>query len=153
MIKSRIGQAFATRSSLQSWVTQDDVDSLGTWASLFGPAFTPAFVFLFWFEHQPPDALFQEIFESQGRWYALRAITLDAYISAMKPRSARWRTVHLPAADFEALSQPFAPLPQPPPAANRSVLAEPDLGPTLPALHTLDRQLASLITPTPADTL
>ncbi|CAN5870717.1 hypothetical protein BH11PLA1_BH11PLA1_15460 [soil metagenome] len=46
--------------------------------------------------------------EYQGRWYALRAIRLGAYASAMKARSLRWGTVDLPRADFERLSQPFA---------------------------------------------
>jgi hypothetical protein len=46
-------------------------------------------------------------------WYALRAITLDAYAGAMRVRSPRWGTVDLPRADFERLSQPFAPPPGP----------------------------------------
>lgn len=97
------------RGRLESWVTLDDVASLTTWGRLFGPEFTPAFVFIYWCDEQPPDALFEEIFEHRGKWYALRAITLSDYQAAMKVRSLRWRTVHLPTAAFDRLSRPFAP--------------------------------------------
>lgn len=92
---------------LESWVTQDDIDSLTRWASLFGPGFDPAFVFVYWCDDQPPDALFQEVFEFQGRWYALRGVRLSDYVAAMKPRSLRWRTVHVPTGAFERISRPF----------------------------------------------
>ncbi|MEM9864504.1 MAG: HYExAFE family protein, partial [Myxococcota bacterium] len=62
----------------------------------------------YWCDEQPPDALYQEVFEHRGRWYALRAISVAAYRGAMKPRSARWRTVDLPGDVFERLSTPFA---------------------------------------------
>lgn len=96
------------RGRLESWVTQEDVDSLRVWQDLFGVGFESAFVFVYWCDEQPPDGLFQEVFDFQGRWYALRAIGLREYVSAMKARSARWRTVDLPGEAFERLSQPFA---------------------------------------------
>lgn len=99
------------KGRLESWVTRDDVSSLEAWGRLFGPEFMPAFVFIYWCDEQPPDALFEEIFEHRGRWYALRAITLGDYMTAMKVRSLRWRTVHLPTAAFDRLSRPFAPGP------------------------------------------
>jgi hypothetical protein len=102
----------AGRSRLESWVTLDDVASLEAWGRLFGPEFTAAFVFIYWCEEQPPDALFEEIFEHRGRWYALRAVTLAEYVSAMKVRSLRWRTVHVPSAAFDRVSRPFAPGPE-----------------------------------------
>ena len=101
--------ANAPKSRLETWVTLDDVNSLRAWGRLFGPEFMPAFVFIYWCDEQPPDALFEEIFEHRGRWYALRAITLDDYASAMKVRSLRWRTVHVPTTAFDRLSRPFAP--------------------------------------------
>ena len=97
-----------TRSKLQNWVTEDDVESLRTWQALFGDAFRAAFLFIYWCDDQPPDGLFQEVFEHRDRWYAIRAIALEDYARAMRPRSPRWRTVHLPTAEFERLSQPFA---------------------------------------------
>lgn len=103
--------AMSARSRLESWVTEDDVESLAHWERLFGTSFQAAFLFVYWCEDQPPDALFQEIFEYRGRWYALRAVTLAEYRRVMKPRSVRWRTVDVPTALFEEVSQPFAPAP------------------------------------------
>lgn len=95
------------RGRLESWVTQDDVDSLRRWERLFGEGFAAAFVFLYWCDEQPPDALFQEVFEHRGRWYALRAVMLREYEASMRTRSLRWRTLHVPAAAFERISRPF----------------------------------------------
>jgi len=92
---------------LESWVTEEDVRSLGVWQRLFGEGFRAGFVFVYWCEDQPPDALFQEIVEHRGRWYALRAVSLDDYQQSMKPRSKRWGTVHVPSAAYERISRPF----------------------------------------------
>lgn len=94
---------------LESWVTLDDVESLQAWQQLFGPEFFAAFVFIYWCDEQPPDGLFQEIFEHRERWYAMRAVRLNDYLQAMRTRSPRWRTVHVKPATFERISQPFAP--------------------------------------------
>jgi hypothetical protein len=92
---------------LESWVTQDDVDALTTWEGLFGPGFAAAFVFIYWCEEQPPAPLFEEQFEHKGRWYAVRVVPVAEYAGAMRQRSAKWRTVHLPTADFERMSRPL----------------------------------------------
>ncbi|MEO1715906.1 MAG: HYExAFE family protein [Planctomycetota bacterium] len=102
------GAAAATRSQLQSWVTRDDVVALERWQGLFGGDFRSAFVFVYWCERQPPDALFQEVFEHESRWYAVRAVLLDEYKREMKTRSERWRTVHVPTDAFERISGPLA---------------------------------------------
>jgi hypothetical protein len=95
------------RSRLESWVTQDDVDSMREWERLFGPGFEGAFIFIYWCDGQPPDALFQEIFEDRGRWYAIRAVRASDYVERMRVRSPRWRTVHLSGPDFERMSRPL----------------------------------------------
>jgi len=94
---------------LESWVTLDDIESLRVWESLFGFGFEPAFVFIYRCHSQPPDGLFQEVFEFEGSWYMLRAVLLQAYVERMRTRSPRWRTVHLSRSDFEQVSHPFAP--------------------------------------------
>src|SRR3954462_8670116 len=43
---------------MESWVTLDDVQSLQKWEGLFGPDFQSVFIFVYWCESQPPDALF-----------------------------------------------------------------------------------------------
>lgn len=100
-------EAAPRRGRLESWVTRDDVDSLRRWERLFGEGFAAAFVFVYWCDEQPPDALFQEVFEHRGRWYAVRAVALHEYEAAMKTRSVRWRTLHVPTAAFERISVPF----------------------------------------------
>ena len=105
----RIASREPTRSSFQNWVTAEDVQSLRTWERLFGAGFEAAFVFVYWCEHQPPDALFQEVFENRGQWYALRTVRVGEYARAMRPRSPRWGTVHVPTGLFESISRPFAP--------------------------------------------
>lgn len=102
------GPAPATRSQLQSWVTEDDILALDQWQRLFGGEFRSAFVFVYWCAQQPPDALFQEVFEHESRWYAVRAVLLDDYRGAMVTRSERWKTVHVPTDAFERISGPLA---------------------------------------------
>lgn len=97
----------ASRGRLESWVTAEDIESLTAWGRLFGPEFTSTFIFIYWCDEQPPDALFEEVIEHRGRWYALRAISLADYRSAMKLRSQRWGTVDLPRAAYDRLSVPF----------------------------------------------
>jgi hypothetical protein len=100
----------ATSSSnrrYESWVTQDDVDSLAQWQKLFGQDFTAVFVFVYCLRQQPPDALFDEVFAFGGKWYALREARFDDYVQHMVPRSANWHTVHVPAEPFARISRPF----------------------------------------------
>ena len=61
-------------------------------------------------------------------------IGAEAYAQAMKPRSRRWRTVHVPPRLFEQISHPFAPV-------GSDLLR--DLGPQPPALHPIDPSLGS----------
>jgi len=99
------------RPRLESWVTLEDVRSLQAWEQLFGPEFQAAFLFVYWCEDQPPDGLFQEVFEHRGRWYAVRAVTVDHYAKVMKVRSPSWGTVDVAPELFEQISEPFvAPL-------------------------------------------
>lgn len=103
----RLRDGRPAKPRLESWVTLDDIEALGRWRSLFGPEFEPVFVFMYWCQGVPPDGLFVETIAHRDRWYTLRVITLEAYTRAMRERSAKWGTVHLSTADFEALSTPF----------------------------------------------
>lgn len=115
----RIASRRGGTARLDPWVTEEDIESLDAWARLFGAAFVPAFVFCGWCDACPAGALFEEIFEHEGRWYALRAATLADYRAEMRPRSARWRTVCVPARRFEAISAPFGSLARGPSAPAR----------------------------------
>lgn len=93
--------------AMQNWVTRDDITSLRRWRALFGEGFQAVFAFLYWCEATPEGALFQDVFEAGDRWYCLLGVELEAYAAHMKPRSARWDTVSLPAAAFRELAKPF----------------------------------------------
>lgn len=92
------------RGRLESWVTEEDVRSLQYWQALFGAGFHGAFAFVYWCDEQPADGLFQEVFEHDGRWYALRTVDVSLYARHMKPRSAGWSTVDIPTRTFERIS-------------------------------------------------
>ncbi len=99
---------------LENWVTEEEVESLSTWERLFGEGFTAAFVFVYWCDELPPDALFEEIYEFREKWYALRAVALSGYAAHMRPRSARWKTVHVPTRVFDRISTCLCGPPEPP---------------------------------------
>jgi hypothetical protein len=105
-VKGRKHAGRSTRA-LDNWVTDADVQCMTQWQTIFGAGFQGAFAFLYWCQAQPPDALFQEIFESGGRWYALLAVRLSDYQSHMTQRSPKWQTVHLPAQAFTKLAVPL----------------------------------------------
>ncbi|MDX2130685.1 MAG: HYExAFE family protein [Planctomycetota bacterium] len=138
----RSARASAGAARLENWVTLDDVESLSRWEMLFGPSFEGVFLFVYWCDELPPDALFDEIFEHAGRWYSLRCVRLADYKARMRVRSPRWRTVHLAPADFSTVGAPLAPIaPHALPAGRRvgrtlaGFLAESP--PPLPALDQL----------------
>ena len=96
-----------TGRSLQNWVMREDAEDLTRWEEVFGAGFRAAFVFLYWCDAQPPDALFHEVFEFNGRWYAVLAVTVGDYRASMSKRSERWETVHVPAAAFMGMARPL----------------------------------------------
>lgn len=104
------GRKYSGRSGrrLENWVTNDDIQGLSRWAELFGKGFVPTFVFVYWCEKQPRDALFEELFEYNSRWYALREALLTDYIREMQVRSPKWGTVSVPTKAFDSISKPFS---------------------------------------------
>jgi hypothetical protein len=94
---------------MECWTTLADLTSLQQWEQRFGPGFVAAIVFVYWCEGEPPGALYQDVFEFRKRWYALRAVRVQQYVSCMRVRSPKWGTVDLAPSDFARISQPFAP--------------------------------------------
>jgi len=110
-VKGRMFGAAAAANPLsnrryESWVTQDDVTSLQHWQQLFGGDFDAVFVFAYCLRQQPPDALFDELFEFNGKWYALREVRLADYMPVMVKRSDKWQTLHVPGEAFARISRP-----------------------------------------------
>lgn len=105
--RARRSTAGGAAGRLENWVTREDIESLTRWEALFGPEFRAAFLFVYWCDAQPPDALFQEVIEYRGWWYALRTVTLADYRQHMRVRSPRWGTLDVKGDVFERISQPF----------------------------------------------
>ena len=95
-VRGRARGASPARARLESWVTRDDVESLGVWEGLFGAGFVGVFAFVYWCERAPPGVLFEDSTEHDGRWYAIRCVRRDQYAAAMRTRSQKWGRFTLP---------------------------------------------------------
>jgi hypothetical protein len=109
-VKGRLCQppaAGRATPSLQNWVTREDVDDLRQWEEIFGAGFRAVFLFVYCWPGRPEQSPFADIFNYSDKWYATLGLTVADYRGAMRLRSAKWGTVHLPAADFRRLARPF----------------------------------------------
>src|SRR5581483_6048926 len=103
------GPAGNPRKVWQNWAAEEDVDGLARWAAHFGPDFRGVLAFVYHIE--PPFRLpadTPDLFEYRDRAYLMRAVAADDYRAAMRPRSRRWGTVHLPTAAYRRLVRPFS---------------------------------------------
>jgi len=123
----------------QNWVTNHDIEGLARWQNIFGKDYRALFVFAYWLcdniqapPHTPPTGpnplnppnrptpppktnhLFETIYNHNHRDYFFAAAQLDAYRNRMKPRSAKWNTVYVPARHFRQLVRPFGQVARPP---------------------------------------
>lgn len=99
------GRKVGAGSRLESWATQEDIDSLLAWEGLFGEGFEATLVFIYWCDSMPQTSLFEEMFVFKDRWYAMRAVQVGPYSQAMRVRSPKWGTVDLSRSDFERLGR------------------------------------------------
>jgi hypothetical protein len=129
------GRRVPPSGRLDPWATRQDVEDLLEWETLFGDGFRACLVFAFWCDstprsgspgsslpnQAPPHIAFEDIFEHQQRWYALRAVAAADYAAHMRTRSERWDTVHIPTGIFAALSSDLLDLrPEAPSAHSRA---------------------------------
>jgi hypothetical protein len=91
------GTSLANLTSLECWVTMDDVESLKNWQNAFGKDGCAAFVFVYKIEAIDVDFDGREIFEYDSNRYLFLCVNLEDYCRYMKQRSPKWRTVTLPA--------------------------------------------------------
>ena len=92
----------------ENWATEDDIESMSRWETVFGPTFRAALVFAYWFEGDPPEeAAAADIFTFGERQYFFMHVWVDEYAAAMRPRSASWKTVSVPAAGYREIRRPF----------------------------------------------
>jgi len=84
----------------ENWITRQDVDGLSQWQEVFGSGFTAVLVFAYWLQCPPHRAPLGDLHVFRRRHYAFLGIGLDDYLTAAKPRSAKWQTIAMPARLF-----------------------------------------------------
>jgi len=57
-------------------------------------------VFAYWLQGPPQRSPFEDVHVFRERHYAFLGIRLADYVSAARPRSARWQTLAMPARAF-----------------------------------------------------
>jgi hypothetical protein len=96
------GSSFAKLAGFECWVTADDIEGLLRWQQVFGPSHTTAFIFAYKIEKIDVDFDGRAVYDFNGSAYIFFCIRLDDYISFMKLRSPKWKTVTLPAEKFRS---------------------------------------------------
>jgi len=84
----------------ENWVTRQDVEGLHEWEKVFGGDFIAVLVFAYWLQGPPERSPFQDVHWFRQRHYAFMGIPLADYLTAARPRSAKWQTITMPTAAF-----------------------------------------------------
>ncbi len=84
----------------ENWITRDDVEGLEQWQGIFGQDFSALLVFAYWLQGPPQRAPFTDVHVFRQRHYAFVGIPLADYVTAAKPRSAKWKTITVSTAAF-----------------------------------------------------
>lgn len=102
------GPAEKPRYVWQNWATQEDINGLTHWQTLFGPDYLPLFVFMY---HVLPTVTLAsdtpDLWQHKGETYLFRGVTLEEYRQNMRVRSPKWGTVGLPNEAYRKLARPF----------------------------------------------
>lgn len=96
------------RNVWHNWCELEDVDSLTRWSDKLGDGFQGilAFVYDLALQFELPPCT-PDVFVYRGRVFLFRGVPVGDYRAHMRTRSPRWRTVHLPSADFRKLVKPI----------------------------------------------
>ena len=94
------GTSFEKMTSMECWVTADDIEGLTKWSEILGLDHEAIFVFTYKIDNIDVDFDGQEVFEFDLNRYVFLCIRLDDYRKFMIQRSPKWHTVTLPANKF-----------------------------------------------------
>jgi hypothetical protein len=100
------GKSLAGLTSLQCWVTMEDIRGLIRWEDVFAEGFEALFIFAYEFENIIVETDGRDVYDFQENQYMFYAVKLDDYREFMKVRSPKWQTVTLPAAKFREFAIP-----------------------------------------------
>ncbi|MEM8864270.1 MAG: HYExAFE family protein, partial [Planctomycetota bacterium] len=73
----------------------------------FGPGFDAALVFAYQLTADRAPTPPEQVFPYRDASYAFVGIGLDDYLAAMRPLSAKWKTVSMPVAEFRQRARPL----------------------------------------------
>ena len=104
------GRSRTASRAWENWITREDIEGLGEWQRVFGPDFTAVLVFAYWLQGPPQRAPFEDVHLWRNKHYAFMAIGLAEYVTAARPRSAKWQTVTMPTAEFSRAAADVASL-------------------------------------------
>ena len=97
---SGAGRRRCNTRAWENWITRDDAEGLAEWEKVFGSDFRATLVFAYWLQGPPQRAPFEDVHVFRKRHYAFMAVSLADYVSAARPRSAKWQTIAVPSAVF-----------------------------------------------------
>jgi len=84
----------------ENWITREDAQGLQEWQKVFGPDFLAVLVFAYWLQGPPRRTPFLDVHVFRQKHYAFVAIRVADYLAASRPRSEKWQTLTMPAAEF-----------------------------------------------------
>jgi hypothetical protein len=97
---SAAGRSRGASRAWENWVTRQDVEGLAEWEKVFGPDFQAVLVFAYWLQGPPQRSPFEDVHVYKQRHYAFVGVTLADYVTAARPRSAKWQTIAMPSGLF-----------------------------------------------------
>ena len=103
------GSSLVGLKGLDGWVPFEDVQALSHWEDVFRAEkgdCAAVFVFAFAFEQIDVETDGRPVYDFDDRRFLLLAAPLGKYKAAMKPRSEKWQTVTVAAADFRQIAVP-----------------------------------------------
>jgi hypothetical protein len=104
-----------SRRYWENWVTQEDLDGLTEWQSVFGGDFEARLVFAYLLEGPPDRWPTLRPHRFRGEDYAFVTVRLDEYRRQARPRSPSWETVSMSMRAFRRICQPLELAGTPPP--------------------------------------
>ena len=84
----------------ENWITRQDAEGLAEWEKVFGDDFVAFLVFAYWLQGPPQRSPFSDVHLFREKHYAFVGIRLCQYITAARPRSAKWQTITMSSKDF-----------------------------------------------------
>ena len=102
------GRRGRTGRAWENWVTREDVEGLAEWEKVFGQDFQGMLVFAYWLQGPPQRSPFEDVLWFRERHYAFVGVPLADYVTVARPRSAKWQTMTMPAADFRRQAKDIA---------------------------------------------